>query len=95
MYIESLLPAYSYLARLTGQEIWQDLFDQGNGYAVGFWAEPHGDSHWATGLCSTSVLRKFRQAADSWEAEALKVARRLYRQDDDFRSTWQGPYRKL
>jgi hypothetical protein len=94
-YIDSLLPAYMYLAANTGQGYWQTRLDEGNAYAAGFWAEAHGDTRGPLAFAPTNQLRRFRQAADSWEAIALKVAKRLYRDDVAFRAIWQGPYRKF
>jgi hypothetical protein len=82
MYIDSLLPAYEYLERQTGDDDWRRRFQVGRRYSAGFWAEAHNEIGEPVAL----------QEAESWEAEALAVAMRLNQEDQAFRAAWPGPY---
>jgi hypothetical protein len=82
MYIDSLLPAYEYLERQTGEDHWKQRFEVGQGYSAGFWAAAHSEVGAPVAI----------QEAESWEAQALFVAMRLNQEDQGFRALWPGPY---
>jgi hypothetical protein len=82
MYIDSLLPAYEYLTRRTGEDEWRSRSYVGKRYSDAFWARAHKDP---TGPVDV-------QESEYWEAEALSIAMRLNQEDPAFRASWPGPY---
>jgi hypothetical protein len=87
MAIDSLLPAYEYLVHQTGQAHWQSRLDEGKRYSAGVWDEVHRDVIGPPSSAPETEHGRFRQAAEGWIKQAVKVAERLWWDDHGFRTS--------